>query len=210
VIPDPRVRVGLDVVTGQRAQLRPRVEKTRPAGDDGSDVVTRRCGGERGERVGRLGIEHGLGRAGRRKTHFGHASDSNHEPRYDGHVPILVLIFIVVPIAELAVLIKVGSVIGALNTIALLIAVSVVGGWLVKREGLSVLQRIREQVNNGRVPGAELLDAFLVLLAGALLITPGFLSDVLGIFLLLPPVRALVRRRLRRRFETRVITLRPR
>ncbi|MEY2472437.1 MAG: protein FxsA [Actinomycetota bacterium] len=120
---------------------------------------------------------------------------------------LLALIFIVVPIAELAVLIKVGSVIGVLNTIGLLLAVSIVGGWLVKREGLGVLNRMREQVNNHRVPGAELIDAFLVMMAGALLITPGFLSDVVGIFLLLPPVRALVRRRLRRRFETRIITI---
>ena len=106
---------------------------------------------------------------------------------------LLAVVFLVVPIVELAVIIQVGQTIGALETIALLIAVSVVGGWLVKREGAGVLRRISTAVNAGRVPGRELADGALIILAGALLITPGFLSDCLGIALLLPPVRAAVR-----------------
>ncbi len=120
-------------------------------------------------------------------------------------VVILALTFLVVPIAELAVIITVGSEIGVLNTVALLIAVSVVGAWLAKREGLGVLRRIKGQLDAGRVPGAELVDGFLVLFAGALLLTPGFLTDCLALALLLPPVRAVVRRTLRRYFAARIV-----
>ena len=106
---------------------------------------------------------------------------------------LLAVVFVVVPIVELAVILQVGHAIGALETVALLIAVSVAGSWLVKREGVGVLRRISAAVQGGRVPGRELADGALIILAGALLITPGFLSDVLGILLLLPPVRAVVR-----------------
>jgi len=119
-------------------------------------------------------------------------------------VVVLAVLFLVVPIAELAVLLKVGAAIGIANTIGLLILVSLVGGWLVKREGLGVLRRIQQQLELRRLPGAELVDGLLVLIAGALLLTPGFLSDVVGILLLLPPVRAVFRRVLRRRFERRI------
>ncbi|MGQ0804801.1 MAG: FxsA family protein [Actinomycetota bacterium] len=117
---------------------------------------------------------------------------------------ILVLLFLVLPIVELYVIIRVGQEIGALYTIGLLLIISVVGAWLAKREGLGVWRRINQQVNAGKVPGAELLDAFLILLAGALLLTPGFITDVLAILLLIPPSRAVVRRTLRRRFMGRV------
>jgi len=117
---------------------------------------------------------------------------------------LLVLLFLVVPIVELYVIIQVGQEIGALNTIGLLLVISVVGAWLAKREGTGVWRRLNQQVNAGKVPGAELLDAFLILLAGALLLTPGFLTDILAIVLLIPPTRALVRRVLRRRFLGKV------
>jgi UPF0716 protein FxsA len=117
---------------------------------------------------------------------------------------ILVLLFLVLPIVELYVIIQVGQEIGALYTIGLLLVISIVGAWLAKREGLGVWQRINEQVNAGKVPGAALVDAFLILLAGALLLTPGFITDVLAIILLIPPTRALVRRVLRRRFLGRI------
>jgi UPF0716 protein FxsA len=116
---------------------------------------------------------------------------------------ILVLL-LVVPIAELAVLIQVGSAIGLGWTILLLIAVSVLGSWLVKREGLGLWVRANRELAAGRMPTKELLDGLLVLFAGALLLTPGFLSDVVGILLLLPPTRAVVRRVLRHRFERRL------
>lgn len=120
-------------------------------------------------------------------------------------VAILAVVFLVVPIAELAVIIAVGSEIGVFNTIGLLIVVSVVGAWLAKREGVGVLRRIRAQLDAGRMPGADLVDGFLVLFAGALLLTPGFLTDCLAIALLLPPVRAVVRGILRRYFATRIV-----
>ena len=93
---------------------------------------------------------------------------------------VLFVLFIVVPIVELAVIIQVGQAIGALNTIGLLILVGIVGAWLAKREGLAVYRRFRRQVEAGVVPGREIADGFMILLAGALL-------------LLLPPVRAMIR-----------------
>lgn len=119
-------------------------------------------------------------------------------------MPILVLLFIVLPLVELYVIIQVGEEIGALATIVLLLVISVVGGWLAQREGLGVWRRIQAQVDAGKVPGAELVDAFLILLGGALLLTPGFITDALGIVLLLPPTRALVRGAVRRHFSGRV------
>lgn len=108
-------------------------------------------------------------------------------------VGVLVLLFLVVPLAELYVIIQVGQAFGALNTIALLIIVSATGAWLVKREGMSVWRRFQRQVESGAVPGKEIADGVMILFAGALLLSPGFLTDVVGIALLLPPVRAVVR-----------------
>jgi UPF0716 protein FxsA len=119
-------------------------------------------------------------------------------------MPLLVILFVGVPFAELYVLIKVGHAIGVFDTLVLLLLVSVVGAWLAKREGLGVLRRMQAALNAGRVPGMELLDAFLILLAAALMLTPGFLTDIVAILLLLPPVRAAVRRGLRRRFARRL------
>ena len=122
-------------------------------------------------------------------------------------VAILILVFLVVPFVELFVIIQVGQAIGVLNTIGVLIAVSVVGAWLVKREGLAVLRRAQARVDQGAVPGRELVDGVLILFAGALLMTPGFVTDLVGILLLLPPVRAGLRagvvEALRRRAEFR-------
>lgn len=108
-------------------------------------------------------------------------------------VPLLALLFLVVPIAELAVIVTVASQIGVLETIAALILISVVGAWLVKREGLAVFRRVQAQLREGRLPHKELIDGFLVMFAGALLLTPGFLTDLLAVLLLLPPTRAVVR-----------------
>lgn len=126
--------------------------------------------------------------------------------RYDGRVlAALVLIFLVMPLLELAVIIKIGAAIGVLKTIGLLVLSSVVGGWLMKREGLGVLRRMQAAVAAGRVPGKELADAVLILFGGALMVAPGFITDILGILLLLPPVRAVVRAALRRRMAVRVL-----
>jgi UPF0716 protein FxsA len=124
-------------------------------------------------------------------------------------VALLVLLFVVVPIAELYVLIQVGQEIGALDTIGLLILVTVVGAWLVKRQGLSVLGRLQDSLAARRPPTNELVDGFLLLFAGLLFLVPGFLTDVLAILLLLPPTRAVFRRILKRRFANRTTIVGP-
>lgn len=106
---------------------------------------------------------------------------------------VFALVFFVAPIVELAVIVQVAGTIGVLDTIALLLVVSVIGGWLAKREGLGVLRRIQAALDRGQTPGRELVDGGLILLAGALMIAPGFISDVLALLLLIPPTRALVR-----------------
>lgn len=116
---------------------------------------------------------------------------------------LLLVALIVVPIVELAVILQVGQELGVLNTIALLVLMSVAGSWLIKREGLGVLRRAQRALASGRMPAVELVDGILIVVAGALLLTPGFVTDGVGFALLLPPVRAVVRRvvagRLRRR-----------
>lgn len=118
-------------------------------------------------------------------------------------IGLFALLFLLLPIAELIVIIKIGSIIGALDTIALLILVSLVGAWLVKREGLSLLARMQRDLNDGRVPTDGVIDGVLLLAAGALLLAPGFITDVFGILLLLPPVRFVLRRFLVNRYRTR-------
>ncbi|MGI8793993.1 MAG: FxsA family protein [Acidimicrobiales bacterium] len=119
----------------------------------------------------------------------------------------LALAFLVVPFAELFVIIKVGSWAGAIPTVAVLVVVSVVGAVLVKREGVGVVRRAREHVAAGVVPSAELVDGVMILLAGALLLTPGFLTDLTGLALLVPPVRAAIRAAASRRLEARTVRL---
>jgi UPF0716 protein FxsA len=121
-------------------------------------------------------------------------------------VGLLLVLLIAVPLVEIAVMIQVDQWIGALNTIGLLLVVSIGGVFLVKHQGVGVFRRIRGALDAGRVPGPELLDAALLLVAGLLLVIPGFVTDFFGLLLLLPPVRALVRGFLRRRLVVRVAT----
>jgi UPF0716 protein FxsA len=120
-------------------------------------------------------------------------------------VLVLALLFLVVPIVELYVIIQVAQAIGVLDTLGLLILDSILGGWLMKREGLGVLRRLQAKLDSGELPSTELVDGFLILFGGALMLTPGFVTDLLGMALLLKPVRAIVRRVLARRFKTVVI-----
>src|SRR5215204_340510 len=117
----------------------------------------------------------------------------------------LIVIFLVVPIAELYVILKVGDAIGAVPTIALLAADSVLGSMLLRAQGRSVWRRFNETMAAGRVPHRELIDGVLVIFGGAFLITPGFLTDIVGLCLLLPPTRAVIRRFLVRRLGRRVV-----
>ncbi|MDX6677439.1 MAG: protein FxsA [Solirubrobacteraceae bacterium] len=118
---------------------------------------------------------------------------------------LLFVLFIVVPIAELYVLIQIGQSIGVLPTIALLIADSVLGAALMRSQGRAAWLRFNAALAEGRVPGREVMDGALVIFGGALLLTPGFLSDILGLILLLPPTRAIVRTVLVRRFGARLV-----
>jgi UPF0716 protein FxsA len=116
----------------------------------------------------------------------------------------LVLLFIVVPIAELAVLIQVGQAIGVWWTIAILIADAILGSILMRAQGRAAWRRFNEAMAAGRVPAREVVDGALVMFGGLLMLTPGFITDILGFVLLVPPTRAAVRAVLVRRLAQRM------
>jgi UPF0716 protein FxsA len=118
---------------------------------------------------------------------------------------LLIVLFIVVPIAELAVIIQVGSWIGFWWTLALLVADSVLGAMLMRSQGRAAWRRFNAAVAEGRAPTREVLDGVLVIFGGALLLTPGFLTDVVGLLFLFPPTRVLVRGLLVRRASLRMM-----
>jgi UPF0716 protein FxsA len=107
---------------------------------------------------------------------------------------VLVALFILVPIAEIAAIIWVGGQIGILPTIALLIADSLAGAWLMKTQGRAAWMRFNAAVSERRVPAKEVIDGGLVIFGGALLLTPGFITDIFGALFLIPPTRAIIRR----------------
>jgi UPF0716 protein FxsA len=111
---------------------------------------------------------------------------------------LLILLFIVVPVAELYVIIKVGELIGVWPTLALLLADALLGSWLLKHQGRGAWRRFNEALAARRFPGREVADGALIIVGGTLLLTPGFLTDIVGVFLLLPPTRAITRRLLKR------------
>ena len=106
-------------------------------------------------------------------------------------MPLLLLlaIFVLVPATELYLLIEVGSEIGALSTIWLVILTALIGGWMVRQQGLAVMFRVREQLDRGEPPAIEMMEGVLLLLTGILLLLPGFITDTLGFLLLIPPLR---------------------
>jgi UPF0716 protein FxsA len=117
----------------------------------------------------------------------------------------LVLLFIAVPLAELAVIIQVGQAIGVWWTIGLLLADSLLGAWLMRQQGRAAWRRFNGALQVGRVPTREVLDGALVIFGGALLLTPWFITDILGLILLIPPTRAVVRVILARRLSHRIV-----
>lgn len=117
---------------------------------------------------------------------------------------LLIAAFIVVPLVELYVIITVGEAIGVLPTIALLLADSILGSMLMRSQGRAAWRRFNLALAERRLPGREALDGALVIFGGALLLTPGFVTDVFGLLLLLPPSRAVVRRVLVARFSHRI------
>src|SRR5919197_5510725 len=119
---------------------------------------------------------------------------------------LLLLAFIAVPVAELAVIVAVAHHIGLLWTLATLFGFSILGSVLAKEQGLEMWRRVRVSLARGDIPSSEVVDGFLILLAGALLLTPGFITDAVGVLLLIPPARAGIRRLARvafRRFVDR-------
>jgi|SRR5215211_342701 UPF0716 protein FxsA len=107
---------------------------------------------------------------------------------------LLIILFIAVPIAELAVIIQVGQAIGVWWTIAILVADSILGSMLMRSQGRAVWRRFNATLQSGRPPAREVADGVLVIFGGALLLTPGFITDIFGLLFLLPPTRALIRR----------------
>jgi len=105
----------------------------------------------------------------------------------------LFLLFLVVPIIEIYLLIKVGSLIGGLPTVAILLLISFLGAYLVRSQGFRIITQVREELARGRLPAAQMLDGALVLVGGILLMTPGFFTDFLGIFFLVPVTRRLIK-----------------
>ena len=96
-----------------------------------------------------------------------------------------------------------------LPTIGLLILVSIVGAWLVRREGTSVIKRVQDQLANAKMPTNELIDGAMIVGGGALMLTPGFLTDIIGVSLLLPPIRALLRPMVAKAVKSRVKVVSP-
>lgn len=113
----------------------------------------------------------------------------------------LFLAFALIPVIEIAILIKAGSVIGVVNTIVIVLLTAFVGAYLARMEGLETMNRLRMSMNEGRMPAEELMDAFIIFAAGAVLLTPGFLTDIFGLLLLFPPSRNAFKRWLRVKFD---------
>jgi UPF0716 protein FxsA len=118
---------------------------------------------------------------------------------------LLLVAFIVVPLAEIYVIIQIGQVIGAWWTILLLVADSILGSWLIRREGSRAWQALRTALEKGRMPARELADGVLILVGGTLMLTPGFISDLVGILCILPATRPLGRQVLTRVISRRLV-----
>ena len=116
----------------------------------------------------------------------------------------LLLRFIVVPVVELVLLIEIGQRVGTHATIGLIMITGIVGASLARQQGLSTLARLRKDLNEGRLPAEAIVDGVLILVAAAVLITPGVLTDLFGFLCLIPACRRLLTRNLKRRFERAV------
>jgi UPF0716 protein FxsA len=122
---------------------------------------------------------------------------------------LLVGLFIVVPLVEIYVIIQVGQAIGAWWTIALLVADSILGSWLIRHEGSRAWRALREALDSGRMPAKELADAALILIGGTLMLAPGFVTDAFGILMILPVTRPVFRRLLTRVVANRLVVIGP-
>lgn len=117
----------------------------------------------------------------------------------------LLLLFTVVPFVELMLLLEVGRVIGVLPTLMVIVITGIIGATLARIQGLSTLNRIRAELQEGRLPADAMIDGVLILAAALVLLTPGFLTDLVGFFLLIPLGRSLIRARLRNYFRNKLM-----
>jgi UPF0716 protein FxsA len=118
----------------------------------------------------------------------------------------LVILFTLIPLIELYILIEVGGMIGALNTILIIAATGILGASLAKSQGLQVMRKINLSAEQGRFPAEELIDGLFILLGGFTLLTPGFITDLLGLSMLFPPTRTLYKRLARQMIENKMET----
>ncbi len=116
----------------------------------------------------------------------------------------LFLLFVLVPVLELVLLIQLGRVIGLLPTVGLVLLTGAVGAWLARAEGVRVFFTFQRELASGRLPGQSLFDGICILVGGALLLTPGVLTDFVGFALLLPPSRRWLQKMMRRRLERQI------
>lgn len=113
----------------------------------------------------------------------------------------LFLLFTLIPIIELYTLVQVGSVIGGWTTVGIVIFTGAVGAWLARMEGMATMLRVRESLHRGAMPADEMVEGVLILVAGIVLLTPGFMTDAMGLLLLFPPTRKPIAKWLRRQFS---------
>ena len=113
----------------------------------------------------------------------------------------LFLAFTLIPVLEIYLLIKIGHYLGAFNTVVVVIVTGLLGASLARHEGIRTMIRVRESMNRGELPAEEMLDAVLIFIAGIVLLTPGFITDLAGIAILIPNARSWLKRRMRTKFE---------
>jgi UPF0716 protein FxsA len=123
----------------------------------------------------------------------------------DSILQILLLLFILMPIAEIALLLQVGDMIGGWNTVGLIIVTAFVGAYLVRQEGLSTLQKAQQKMANNEVPGKEMMEGLMLVIAGVLLVTPGFITDIIGFLFVLPFSRQLMAGQLAKQMTVRAV-----
>ena len=121
----------------------------------------------------------------------------------------LFLAFTIIPVVEIYLLIQIGTIFGALTSIALVIVTGFLGAYLARIQGLQTLFRIQKSLREGQMPPGELLDALLIGIAGLVLLTPGFLTDAFGFLLLIPNTRTAIKQWLHRQIEVRYTSTRP-
>jgi len=121
-------------------------------------------------------------------------------------LPKLIVAFRVIPFVEIYLLMKVGYYVGALNALAIVIVTGLLGAWLARMEGVRTAIKVRGSLRRGEIPAEEMLDVVLIFMAGVVLLTPGFVTDLAGVAILLPKTRYIFKRWLRKKFDGWIAT----